>query len=222
MRAGLPCRHFSNHQGQLEVTFLALMGEFHNHASLQTIPGRILLPAFLFVCFLKECSCWGTPGTWLARSGRCCFTGSQWLDECVFVSACFPWNIIHLSVPSEIWNCRLLNKKTYCRNCRSIWRICHICPCEMGHQASCTVIQISPTSFSEGGWLLGRSSAGIAESWSLTGASWWVFPSAVLLQLTSNPAESPSASCWKVIPSDTSHSMDQTDWRKPASWKSDT
>lgn len=69
---------------------------------------------------------------------------------------------------------------------------------------------------SEGGCFLGRSFAGTPESFSLTGASWWAFPSAALLQLISDPAESPSASCWRVIPSDTSHCMDQTAF-KPAS-----
>lgn len=34
MGARLPCQQFSNQQGQLEVGFLALEGEFHNHASL--------------------------------------------------------------------------------------------------------------------------------------------------------------------------------------------
>lgn len=34
MGAGLPCQHFSNQQGQLEVDFLALEEKFHNHASL--------------------------------------------------------------------------------------------------------------------------------------------------------------------------------------------
>lgn len=67
------------------------------------------------------------------------------------------------------------------------------------------------------GWLLGRSFAGTAESFSLTGASWWAFPSAVLLQLISDPAESPSASHCRVIPSDTSHCTDQTAFQ-PASW----
>lgn len=119
-------------------------------------------------------------------------------------------------------NRQLWNQKTYCRNCKAIWRIRLFCPCEMGHQASCAAIWISLPSFPEGGWLLGRSFAGIAESYSLTGASWWVFPSAVLLQLTSAPAESPSAFCWRVIPSDTSHSTDQTEDQKPASWGNNT
>lgn len=112
--------------------------------------------------------------------------------------------------------------KNYRRTCKPIWRICLSCPCEIGHQASYAAIHISSPSFSKGGWLFGRTFAGIAESCSLSGANWWIFPSAVLLQLTSDPAESPSASCWRVIPSDTSHSSDQTDPQKPASWGNNT
>lgn len=88
------------------------------------------------------------------KQWRCCFTGNQWPDERVFVSASFPWNVIDLSVPSKSQNRQLWNQKTYYRNCKAIWRIHLFCPCEMG-----TVVQqygsVLPHSLMEAGSLAG-------------------------------------------------------------------